>query len=276
MFDPKTLGFFKNYMDKWGVKPIDIPREIKFSNNKFPGKVYALSTELEPVYFFEPDESLTPSQIKAICAKGRHQLQRPYCLFLCGHSANDVMVGVFPYLEEEAWGHLNLYKPIGADEAILNDMTLAARKKTFPDKLAAYRKALDYQALSKRFFADAKKWKDSFEKEIKAHFIKSKQKANDQSISHFSIILMSRFIFIHVLERQNMLNKDHLYIRKRVLGTDDCEPLNDLYKLIIFETEQPLLEEVMRHTKGNQTKAAMILGCSRGNLRKKLKSHGIL
>jgi DNA-binding protein Fis len=51
---------------------------------------------------------------------------------------------------------------------------------------------------------------------------------------------------------------------------------NDLYELIISEIEQPLLEEVMNQTKGNQTKAAMILGCSRGNLRKKLKRHGIL
>ena len=53
-------------------------------------------------------------------------------------------------------------------------------------------------------------------------------------------------------------------------------PSNDLYKLIIAEIEQPLLEEVMRHTKGNQTKAAMILGCSRGTLRKKLKSYEML
>ena len=53
-------------------------------------------------------------------------------------------------------------------------------------------------------------------------------------------------------------------------------PSNDLYKMIITEFEWSLLQEVMRHIKWNQTKAAMILGRSRGDLRKKLKSHGIL
>lgn len=45
---------------------------------------------------------------------------------------------------------------------------------------------------------------------------------------------------------------------------------NELYKLVISQVEEPLLESVMRHTGGNQTKAADLLGISRATLRKKL------
>lgn len=44
----------------------------------------------------------------------------------------------------------------------------------------------------------------------------------------------------------------------------------DLYQLVLAEVEQPLLETVMKHAEGNQTKAAALLGISRSTLRKKL------
>lgn len=47
-------------------------------------------------------------------------------------------------------------------------------------------------------------------------------------------------------------------------------PAGDLYQLFLAEMEQPLLEKVMQITKGNQTKAAEVLGINRGTLRKKL------
>ncbi len=49
----------------------------------------------------------------------------------------------------------------------------------------------------------------------------------------------------------------------------------DLYQLVMTEIERPLLETVMRHTNGNQTRAAALLGISRGTLRKKLALHGL-
>lgn len=52
------------------------------------------------------------------------------------------------------------------------------------------------------------------------------------------------------------------------------KPVN-LYKLVLGEVEPPLLEMVMRHTRGNQTKAADILGINRTTLRKKLKQYGL-
>ena len=50
----------------------------------------------------------------------------------------------------------------------------------------------------------------------------------------------------------------------------------DLYNLILAEVEAPLLEAVMEYTKGNQSRAAIVLGLSRGTLRKKLKQYGML
>jgi Fis family transcriptional regulator len=40
--------------------------------------------------------------------------------------------------------------------------------------------------------------------------------------------------------------------------------------------EAPLLEEVLRYTRNNQTKAAVLLGLNRGTLRKKLKQYDLL
>lgn len=50
---------------------------------------------------------------------------------------------------------------------------------------------------------------------------------------------------------------------------------NELYQLVISQVEQPLFESVMRHTGGNQTRAAALLGISRATLRKKLALYNI-
>jgi Fis family transcriptional regulator len=49
----------------------------------------------------------------------------------------------------------------------------------------------------------------------------------------------------------------------------------ELYQLFLAEMEQPLLEKVMQIAKGNQTRAAEILGINRGTLRKKLVQYGL-
>ena len=48
-----------------------------------------------------------------------------------------------------------------------------------------------------------------------------------------------------------------------------------LYRMVLDEVEQPLLEVVMRHCGGNQTRAAQILGINRGTLRKKLQQYDL-
>ena len=50
---------------------------------------------------------------------------------------------------------------------------------------------------------------------------------------------------------------------------------NELYQLVISQVEQPLFESVMRHSDGNQTRAAALLGISRATLRKKLALYNI-
>lgn len=44
--------------------------------------------------------------------------------------------------------------------------------------------------------------------------------------------------------------------------------MNDLYELVLAEVEQPLLDMVMQYTRGNQTRAALMMGINRGTLRK--------
>lgn len=53
------------------------------------------------------------------------------------------------------------------------------------------------------------------------------------------------------------------------------QPAN-VYQLVLEEMEVPLLEAVMEFTNHNQSKAAIIMGISRGTLRKKLKKYNML
>ncbi|OGT47742.1 MAG: Fis family transcriptional regulator [Gammaproteobacteria bacterium RIFCSPHIGHO2_12_FULL_41_20] len=50
----------------------------------------------------------------------------------------------------------------------------------------------------------------------------------------------------------------------------------NLYEKVLAEVEAPLMEAIMEYTKNNQSRAAIILGLSRGTLRKKLKAYGLL
>ena len=49
----------------------------------------------------------------------------------------------------------------------------------------------------------------------------------------------------------------------------------NLYDMVLQEVERPLFEAVMRHARGNQSKAAKLLGINRSTLRKKLEQYGI-
>ena len=55
----------------------------------------------------------------------------------------------------------------------------------------------------------------------------------------------------------------------------DGEEPADLYNMVLAEMEAPLLKVVMHYTNWNQSKAAKILGISRGTLRKKLATYQI-
>lgn len=55
----------------------------------------------------------------------------------------------------------------------------------------------------------------------------------------------------------------------------DGELPGNLYDLVLAEIEQPLLKTIMQYTRGNQSKAAEILGLNRSTLRKKLRLYGL-
>ena len=56
----------------------------------------------------------------------------------------------------------------------------------------------------------------------------------------------------------------------------DGELGTEVYQMVLAEVEAPLLEEIMRYTRNNQTTASRMLGLNRGTLRKKLKIYGLL
>lgn len=75
----------------------------------------------------------------------------------------------------------------------------------------------------------------------------------------------------------NLQSNDTLSLQESVNQTlqqyiaklDGQAPAN-LYELVLAEVEKPLLEMVLKLTNNNQSKAAIVLGISRGTLRKKM------
>jgi Fis family transcriptional regulator len=49
-----------------------------------------------------------------------------------------------------------------------------------------------------------------------------------------------------------------------------------LYELVLGEVEPPLFEAVLEYTRGNQSRAAEILGLNRATLRKKLRHYELM
>ena len=56
---------------------------------------------------------------------------------------------------------------------------------------------------------------------------------------------------------------------------DGC-PADNLYDMMLNEMERGLFTAVLEQTRGNQTKAAAMLGINRTTLRKKLRSHDLI
>ena len=50
----------------------------------------------------------------------------------------------------------------------------------------------------------------------------------------------------------------------------------DMYEMILRVVERPLLETVMAHAEGNQSRAAEWLGINRNTLRRKLVEHKLV
>ncbi len=69
------------------------------------------------------------------------------------------------------------------------------------------------------------------------------------------------------------------YVRKALKeyfkDLDGEEPCCEMYDMVMNCVEKPLLEMVLEHVGGNQTRAAEMLGINRNTLRKKMLEHGI-
>lgn len=64
---------------------------------------------------------------------------------------------------------------------------------------------------------------------------------------------------------------------ERYLATLDKDtPCDNLYAIFLAQLERPLIEATLKHTRGNQSRTAQLLGLNRGTLRSKMKQHGLL
>ena len=77
------------------------------------------------------------------------------------------------------------------------------------------------------------------------------------------------------IERENELSLTVRKMMKQYFKDLDGEKPSGIYNMVVNCVEKPLLEVVMYHAQGNQTRAAELLGINRNTLRKKLQEHGI-
>ena len=56
----------------------------------------------------------------------------------------------------------------------------------------------------------------------------------------------------------------------------DGHDVSEFFSLVMTEVEAPLLESVLAHANGNQSRAAAMLGINRATLRKKLKRYNLI
>lgn len=73
---------------------------------------------------------------------------------------------------------------------------------------------------------------------------------------------------------QNLRDSVRKSLQQYFAQLDGQTPAN-LYSLVLAEVEKPLIEMVLQLTNGNQSKAALVLGISRGTLRKKMAIYDI-
>lgn len=76
----------------------------------------------------------------------------------------------------------------------------------------------------------------------------------------------------NLIEEMTLAEHVAAAVKKYLKTVDNTKNLN-LYQLIVEEVEAPLFRTVMELTRYNQSKAARVLGVSRGTLRTKLKRY---
>ncbi len=79
----------------------------------------------------------------------------------------------------------------------------------------------------------------------------------------------------------HILNENEVarYVRKAIddyfKDLDGEDPSCAVYDMVMNCIEKPLIETVLHHASGNQTRTAELLGMNRNTLRKKMQQHRI-
>ncbi|MGC2049010.1 MAG: helix-turn-helix domain-containing protein [Gallionella sp.] len=79
----------------------------------------------------------------------------------------------------------------------------------------------------------------------------------------------------------SLINENDMarYVRKAIReyfrDLEGEEPCCGMFNMVMNCVEKPLIEMVLEHVGGNQTRAAEMLGINRNTLRKKMLEHGI-
>jgi len=78
----------------------------------------------------------------------------------------------------------------------------------------------------------------------------------------------------HQTSHQTLRDAVRTCLEKYFADLDGHEPA-EIHQLVMNEVEPAMLETVMRFARGNQTRAADMLGINRTTLRKKLRQYGL-
>jgi Fis family transcriptional regulator len=79
---------------------------------------------------------------------------------------------------------------------------------------------------------------------------------------------------LHSMSKDNIQDVVKKSLEKYFKDLGEQTPSN-VYEMVVFTVEKPILEAVMARAEGNQSQAADMLGINRNTLRKKLQQHGL-
>jgi len=77
------------------------------------------------------------------------------------------------------------------------------------------------------------------------------------------------------MDENDMVRHVRKVLKEYFKDLDGEDPCCSVYDMVMDCVEKPLLEVVLEHAGGNQSRAAEVLGINRNTLRKKLLQHGI-
>lgn len=78
-----------------------------------------------------------------------------------------------------------------------------------------------------------------------------------------------------VIDENDMARYVRKALKEYFKDLDGEEPCYKLYDMVMQCAEKPLIEMVLEHVGGNQTRASEVLGINRNTLRKKMLTHSI-